>query len=84
MTITLQLDDELANQVKEIVERDGRSLNDVIADLLFRHVIQNMTRAELAESYARFAREHAGRSPEGWKFNREDIYAERLNRYPQR
>lgn len=82
MNLTLSVDEKIVEKAREVARRQGTSLNE----LLRRYIASlagKRTGEEVAADLQRLWAEGTGNSG-GWKFNREEIYAERLNRYPKR
>lgn len=82
MNLTLSVDEKTVEKAREVARRQGTSLNE----LLRRYIASlagKRTGEEVAADLQRLWAEGTGNSG-GWKFNREEIYAERLNRYPKR
>jgi hypothetical protein len=73
MNITLSADKELIRLAREYAKRHNSSLNALIRDYLTR-LVEEMDSASAAAEFAHLASEFAGRSPEGFTFNRDEIY----------
>lgn len=84
MTMTLDIDEQTLAQARAYAQGLGAPLEEIVEIHLRQLAIKAMTREELVEAYRDHVTRHAGRSPDGWKFNREEIYAHRLDRYAQR
>jgi len=73
MNITLSTDDETINRSREYALKHGTSVNQLVRDFL-----QGLTRQEdrdlVADEFLRNATGHSGRSPEGFRFDREDAH----------
>lgn len=74
--------DELVERAKKLPERDRRW----VEDLLTWEVDQASHRspAHVADAFRFFVESSKHRSPQAWRFSREEIYAERLERYRPR
>lgn len=73
MNITLSADDKLIKKSRSYASRHKTSINKLIRDYL-NDLSGEKERMELAEEFAELATKHAGCSPEGFKFNREDAH----------
>ena len=71
--ITLSADEKLIANARAYAQSHGTTLNDLIRDYL-KVVTGQRDPKEVAEEFVRLAREQAGRSDEGWRFNREEIH----------
>jgi len=74
MNITLSADGVLVEEVRSYARRNGTSLNQLVRDYFASLVDSNTKnkRQRLANEFMALAMNHAGRSPKGWKFNREE------------
>jgi hypothetical protein len=70
MNITLSADPELVKKVREYAARKGTTLNRLIREYM-EQVIGEKDADSAAAEFARLAREEAGQSPEGFRFNRD-------------
>jgi len=71
--ITLSADENLIASARAYAQAHGTTLNDLVREYL--KVLANpRDPKEVAAEFARLAREEAGCSEEGWKFNREEIH----------
>jgi len=80
MNVTLSIDDEVVLLARRRAEALGTSMNQLIREYLERLAGKADPAAD-AEEFARLSLSANGDS-KGWKFNREDLYAERL-RWPR-
>jgi hypothetical protein len=71
--ITLSADENLIASARAYAQAHGTTLNDMIRDYL-KVVTGRRDPKEVAAEFARLAREEAGCSEEGWRFNREEIH----------
>lgn len=71
--ITLSADENLIANARAYAQAHGTTLNDMIRDYL-KVVTNTQDRNEVADEFLRLAREEAGCSEEGWRFNREEIH----------
>ena len=78
MNLTLAIDDELLEKARKRAFEEGTTVNQIVRDHLRSFVGEVDREALLAE----FRRTSGLGNPEpGWKFNREEIYEERINNY---
>ena len=73
MNITLSADEKLIAKAREYAKDQGTTLNQLLRDYMAR-VTGEMSPQEAGAEFERLARSHCGRSPEGWKFDREEIH----------
>jgi hypothetical protein len=73
MNITLSADIGLIEKAREVARRRETSLNQLVREY-FTHLTEPQDNAnkQAADEFYRLATEQPGRSPEGWKFNREE------------
>jgi hypothetical protein len=71
--ITLSADEQLIASARAYAQAHGTTLNDMIRDYL-KAVTGRRDPNEVADEFLREALEHPGCSPEGWRFNREEIH----------
>lgn len=71
--LTLSADEGLITSARAYAQSHGTTLNDMIRDYL-QVVTGQRDRNEVAEEFARLARDQAGCSPEGWRFDREEVH----------
>ena len=80
MNVTLSIDDHLVERAREVARQQGKSLNALI-----REYLQSLTATTrgpgLSEQFQQLWAERAGRSG-GWRFDRESLYEERIDRRP--
>jgi hypothetical protein len=74
--VTISVDDEILAQVRKSAEAMGKSLNQLIREYL-EGIANPRSRQELAEEFVRLSYQAKG-DPKGWKFNREEIYEDRI------
>ncbi|MCK6526306.1 DUF6364 family protein [Myxococcota bacterium] len=79
MNLTIALDDDLVRRARSIAEAQGVSLNGLIRRYL-ESLAGPPTPEETVAELRRMWAESAGDSG-GWKFNRDEIYEERLGRH---
>jgi hypothetical protein len=78
MNITLSIDEQIVDRAREKLRAVGKSVNDEICDHL-RHVAGE---DDLETALAAF-KERAGQGNSGgWKWNRDELYEERI-RWPR-
>jgi hypothetical protein len=73
MNITLSIDERTVAKARRVAQAMHKSLNQVIRDYLEQLADQDQAERD-AEEFSRLAQQHEARSPEGWKFNRDEIY----------
>lgn len=76
MEIRLSVDDETLTRVQERAAAAGKTLDEVVGEYLKEYSSETWGEA--------FVRLSGGGDSGGSKWNREEIYEERLGRYPQR
>lgn len=70
MTLTVSIDEKLAQQAQRVAESLGMSL-----DQLVRHYLEDLTAQSSAEEDIAELRRLSGRGDsQGWKFNRDEIH----------
>ena len=70
MNITLSADPELVKKAREVAARNGTTLNRMIRE--YMEQVTGVRDAEnAAAEFSKLARENAGRSPKGYRFDRE-------------
>jgi hypothetical protein len=86
MNLTLSVDERTVERAREVARQQGTSLNALIREYI--ELLANQTSGEelLKEFEADWAEvdQSSTGSTRGYKFNREEIYAERLDRYKGR
>jgi hypothetical protein len=79
MNITLSIDEKLLERAREILRASGKTVNQEI-----REHLQNVAGNDDMERELEEFRKRAGQgNSEGWKWNREELYEERL-RWPRK
>ena len=73
MNITLSADQKLIEQARRYAEKQNSSLNNLIRTYLQAIGSENNCGAR-ADEFSRLAKQFSGRSPEGFRFDRDDIY----------
>lgn len=76
MNLTLSVDEELVEKAREVARQQGTSLNALIRQYLER-IAGRSTGDEVADELKRQWAASTG-GGEGWKFNREELYADRV------
>jgi hypothetical protein len=75
MNITLSIDEQLANRVRETLHATGKTLNQEIRE----HFLSVAGGDEQLDRDLEFLRATAGQgNSHGWDYNREDAYDQRL------
>ena len=80
MNVTLSIDEHTVKRAREILRAMGKSVNDEIREHL-KHVAGEGE--ELERDLEQFVRLSGQGNSNGWKWNREDAYEERL-RWPRK
>lgn len=75
MSITLSVDEQTVAKARWVAQAMHKSLNQMI-----REYLEQLAGQDQAERDAEEFRQHEGRSPEGWKFKREEIYDRKVSR----
>jgi len=78
MNVTLSIDDQLLEKARKHANAAGTSVNQMVRDYLKSVVGEDDIEADIA-----FFRRTSGQGnpPPDWKFDREEMYNERLDRY---
>jgi uncharacterized protein DUF6364 len=77
MNVTLSIDDQLLEKARRHASATGTSVNQMVRDYLKSVVGEDDIEADIA-----LLKETSGRGDSGgWKWNRDEIYEERLGRY---
>lgn len=78
VNITLSVDEQTVERARNAAQAMGKSLNQAVRDYLDQLAGKDRLQAQLEELQSLNMR-GAG-SPPGWKFSRDELYAERLDR----
>jgi hypothetical protein len=73
MNITLSANEETIRLTREYARQRGTSLNRLIRDFL-NNLTSTQEGETAASEFSRLALEQGGRSPEGFRFDREDAH----------
>lgn len=76
--VTLAIDERMLKAARAYAKRHDTTLNSLIRELLRRATHEDATVG--VDEMFRIMDKYPGHS-NGWKWNREEIYAERLDRY---
>ncbi len=79
--LTLSIDEKVLKSTRKYAADHSTTVNQMVRDFLAKKAGVESTRS--VKNGFRIAQE-AGANSGGWKFNREEIYAERLVRYDKR
>lgn len=80
-SLTLTIDEGLLRQARIRALQQGTSVNALVREWLERYADQDRQR-RATEAIIAIAEQHAANAgPDPWKWNRDDIYEERLSRY---
>jgi hypothetical protein len=71
--VTLSADEHLIAAARAYAQAHGTTLNELVRDYLAQ-LARPLDREAAAKEFVRLARERPGRSPEGWRFNREEVH----------
>ncbi len=74
MNITLSADAKLVRATRRYADRHNTSLNNLLRQYMQTIGGDDKFHAQRAEEFKRLATEHAGRSEQGFVFDREDIH----------
>jgi replicative DNA helicase len=78
MNITLSVDDRVVEQARRAAQAMGKSLNQAVRDYLEQLAGQAQREAVVEELKSLSMK---GRGPAaGWRFDRDEVYSERLDR----
>ena len=81
MSVTLSVPPNVVQEVREWAEDNGTSLNQYIRDCLeFKVKEIRARRKSVADRFMELTDRCMINVPEGWRFNRADLYAERAAR----
>jgi hypothetical protein len=83
MNLTLAVDEALIERAREAARQQGTSLNALIREFIEQLAGQTSGEQLLADFEALWA-ETEGGSEGKYKFNRDELYAERLERYKRK
>jgi len=75
MNLTLSIDEQLVERAREKLRATGKSINQEIREHL-EHIVGDDELERAIELFLQTSGQ--GRSEPGWKFNRDEIYEERL------
>ena len=73
MNITLSADEDTVRLTREYARQHGTSLNRLVRDYL-NHLTSTEEGETVADEFSRLALEHGGRSPKGFRFDREEAH----------
>jgi Family of unknown function (DUF6364) len=73
MNITLSVDEQTVEKARRVAQAMHKSLNQLVREYLEHLAGQDQAERD-ADEFRRLSQQHQAKSPEGWKFNREDIY----------
>src|SRR5262249_2160435 len=86
MNLTLSVDEQTVERAREVARQQGTSLNAVVREFLEQFASQatgDELLKEFENMWAEIDRSSTGSSPR-YRFDRDEIYAERLDRYKGR
>ncbi len=77
MNLTLSIDDQTVEQARRVAQAMNKSLNQVIREYLEQLARRDQAERDIAE-FRELAEQHEGKSPTGWKWNRDEIYDRKI------
>jgi len=77
VNLTLSIDDQLLERTRKRASEMGTTVNQMVRDYFQTVVGEEDVEAEIAE----FKRTSGQGNPGEWKWNRDEIYEDRLSRY---
>lgn len=80
MNLTLAVDAKVVEKARAIARQQGKSLNAMVRQYLER-LTGTGSDASLVDDFERLWKKPGGRSKKPWRFDRQEIYAERLQRH---
>ena len=72
MNITLSADSDTLKKTREYARQPGTSVNQLVRDF-FRSLTDRADRDQVTDEFIKNATAYAGRSPEGYRFERESV-----------
>ena len=73
MNLTLSADERIIKKMREHAARRGSSLNQMIREYMLE-VTGGGDPEKQADEFVRLAKDHPGKSPRGFRFDREDAH----------
>ena len=73
MNLTLSIDEDLLAKSREAAKKQNTSVNNLVREYL-KKLVNESEPAEASREFAEIARDNGGRSPDGWKFDRDNLY----------
>lgn len=83
-SLTLNVDETLLRQARVRALRQGTSVNTLVREWLERYAGEDEQRTASDEIVELLEQTDANSGPAPWKWNREEIYEERVARYGRR
>lgn len=80
--LTISLDEAIVREARVRAIREGTSVSAKLREFLTQYANNRDGQHQAGEAFLALARASKQSSPEGWKFNREEIYEERM-RWPR-
>ena len=74
MNVTLSADKDLIEKSRRYAKAQHTSLNDLIRGYL-KAVTGDQSVSESVEEFRKLAKERGGKSPQGFRFNREEVHS---------
>jgi hypothetical protein len=73
VNITLSVDEQTVDKARRAARAMNKSLNQMVREYLEQLARQDQVVRDI-ETFRRLSSQHDGKSPEGWKWNREELY----------
>jgi hypothetical protein len=83
MNLTLAVDEQTVERAREVARQQGTSLNALIREYI-EQLAGQMTGEQIVAEFEKQWAEDAGNSGGNYRFDREELYAERLDRIKPR
>ena len=80
-SLTLNIDEELLRRARIRALEQGTSVNALVRGWLERYANDDLQRVVSAEIVELLARSGANAGPDPWKWNREDVYEDRVDHH---
>jgi hypothetical protein len=77
VNITLSVDEQTVVKARRVAQFMHKSLNQMIREYLEQLANRDQVERDI-EAFRRLSQQHECRSPDGWKFNREEIYDRKI------
>jgi hypothetical protein len=77
MNITFSVDDQTVDKARAVAKAMNKSLNQVIREYLEQLAGRDQIERDITE-FRTLADQHDGRSAEGWRWSRDEIYDRKI------